>query len=115
MHTHWDTIWYNAGVATMVAGRSAYGMVKNGAVCVREGSIGWVGPTEALPVGALANANGARDCGGGLVTPGLVDCHTHLVYSGNRAGEFEMRLKGATYEEVARERDLARSRRHRGH
>lgn len=102
MPTHWDKIWYNAGVATMVAGHSAYGMVKDGAVCVRDGNIGWIGPSDALPVDALVNATETRDCRGRLITPGLVDCHTHLIYAGNRAAEFEMRLKGATYEEIAR-------------
>lgn len=102
MQPPWDSVWFNANVATMVPGTSVYGMVKNGAVCVREGRIGRVGATDTLPGGTLERARKVRDCGGRLVTPGLVDCHTHLVYAGNRAGEFEMRLKGASYEEIAR-------------
>jgi imidazolonepropionase len=102
MHASPDTIWYNANVATMAADRKAYGLVRNGAVCVRQGVIEWVGPTDALPAETFDTAIERRDCRGGLVTPGLVDCHTHLVYAGNRAAEFEMRLRGASYEEVAR-------------
>ncbi len=101
MPTCWDSIWYNANVATMLPDVQAYGLLRDGAVCVRQGLIDWIGPTAALPAGSLAESVDKMDCGGGLVTPGLVDCHTHLVYAGNRAGEFELRLNGASYEEIA--------------
>ena len=101
MPTCWDSIWYNANVATMLPDVQAYGLLRDGAVCVRQGRIDWIGPTAALPAGSLAESVDKMDCGGGLVTPGLVDCHTHLVYAGNRAGEFELRLNGASYEEIA--------------
>jgi imidazolonepropionase len=87
-------------VATMTPGGERYGRVGNGAVAVRDGTIRWVGPREALPE-AFAGLP-VSDFADRLVTPGLVDCHTHVVYGGHRAAEFEMRLEGATYEEVAR-------------
>ena len=68
------------------------------AVAVREGRIGWIGPSDEAP-----DASERVDCGGRLVTPGLIDCHTHLVYGGHRAREFELRLEGASYEQIARE------------
>ena len=89
----------NASIATM-AGDAPYGLIGNGAVQIEDGRIVWVGPTQE------AHDDGAgpvRDLGGRLVTPGLIDCHTHLVFGGNRAREFEMRLQGASYEEIARE------------
>ena len=70
------------------------------AIVVAQGRIDWVGPRAALPAGA--DALPLHDGGGALVTPGLVDCHTHLVYGGQRANEFAMRLAGASYEEVAK-------------
>ena len=88
----------NATVATMT-GREPYGLIRKAAVVVRDGRIAWVGPEVDLP----ADHDGPReDLGGRLVTPGLIDCHTHIVHGGDRAGEFEMRLEGASYEEVAR-------------
>ena len=85
----------NATLATMTAG---YGLVEGGAVVIEGDRIVWAGPEAEVPPAA-----GERiDLGGRLVTPGLVDCHTHLVFAGDRAREFEMRLEGATYEEVAR-------------
>jgi imidazolonepropionase len=86
----------NATLATMTSG---YGLVPYGAVAIEGGRIVWAGPEAELPAGL----GGERvDLGGRLVTPGLIDCHTHVVYAGNRAREFEMRLEGASYEEVAR-------------
>ena len=102
MHTSLDSIWFNASVATMAPEARGYGMLKNGAVCIRQGRIDWIGPTASLPAGSLTQTRDKMDCGGRLVTPGLVDCHTHLVYAGNRAREFESRLNGASYEEIAR-------------
>ncbi len=89
----------NATLATM-QGASPYGLVRDGAVWLEGERIRWAGPQGGIPreAGTLER----MDCEGRLVTPGLVDCHTHVVFGGNRANEFEMRLEGATYEEVAR-------------
>lgn len=80
----------NLHIATMSSG---YGLVHKGAVTIEGGRIAEVGPDRGAP--------GAIDCGGRLLTPGLIDCHTHLVYGGNRANEFEMRLNGRSYAEIA--------------
>ena len=87
-------------VATMVAGDAPYGLIENGAVALQGGEIRWVGPAGDLP--AEYQAWEQQDLEGRLVTPALIDCHTHIVFGGNRALEFEMRLNGASYEEVAR-------------
>jgi imidazolonepropionase len=92
-----DTVWTNARLATM-AGDAPYGAIEDGAIAVRDGRIAWVGRRADLPDGARST----HDLGGAWVTPGLIDCHTHLVFGGDRSGEFEQRLKGATYEEIAR-------------
>ena len=84
----------------MVPGLDPYGTVEDGALVVENGRIIWVGARADLPSGYAAWAR--RDLGGRLVTPALIDCHTHLVHGGNRAAEFELRLNGATYEQVAR-------------
>ena len=76
------------------------GLIERGAVVTNAGLIEWVGSTDALP--ADLNVDIETDCAGALMTPGLIDCHTHLVFAGNRAGEFEMRLKGASYEDISR-------------
>ena len=96
-----DSLWLDCHLATM-AGTEPYGMVKNGAVAVCDGEIAWVGPAAELPSMTLARAERIRRLDGGWITPGLIDCHTHLVYAGDRAGEFEMRMNGATYEDIAR-------------
>jgi len=90
----------NAHLATMVPGGAAYGLVENGALAIRDGEIAWLGPESALPA-ALSDWP-QEDLGKRLVTPALIDCHTHIVFGGNRAREFELRLEGASYEEVAR-------------
>lgn len=90
------TLFTHANVATMLAGSAPYGMIEDGAVVLTGDRIDWVGRTADAP------DLPAIDLGGRLITPGLIDCHTHLVYGGDRAMEFEMRLEGATYEEVAR-------------
>lgn len=102
MRPDWDTLWINAKVATMAPSGVAYGLVESGAIGVKDGDIAWVGTTAGLPPGAEASSDTVLDCAGRLVTPGLIDCHTHLVYGGDRAREFEMRLNGASYEELAR-------------
>ncbi len=93
-----DRLYADCRIATMDPAREgAYGAIENGAVGVKDGRIAYVGPA--------ANAPGANETdwlGGLWLTPALIDCHTHLVFGGNRASEFEMRQKGATYEEIAR-------------
>ncbi len=95
----WDTLWTNARIATMRAGR--YAAIAPGAIAARAGVIDWVGPSAGLPAEPRTLAREVRDVGGRWITPGLMDCHTHLVYAGNRAREFELRLQGATYEALA--------------
>jgi imidazolonepropionase len=95
-----DRLWTNARLATMVAGQDDYGLIERGAVAASGGRISFAGPSSELPAGLAAGE--IIDCGGRVITPGLIDCHTHLVYAGDRAREFELRLKGATYEEIAR-------------
>ncbi len=95
-------IWTGARIATMAADAGTpYGLVEDGALAVQDGRIDWVGPRAALPA-SLARGAVMHDAQGALVTPGLIDCHTHLVYGGDRATEFEARLQGASYEQIAR-------------
>ena len=89
----------NLTAATMT-GDAPYGLIEDAAIAVADRRIAWVGKRTDLP--PELSALDAVDMGGRLVTPGLIDCHTHLVHGGNRAAEFEMRLNGASYEEVAR-------------
>jgi imidazolonepropionase len=94
----------NATLATMV-NSGEYGMIENGAISVQDDRVQWVGSSDNVPRefgGKDTSRDKIFDCGGKLVTPGLVDCHTHLVYAGNRAREFEQRLQGVSYEEIAR-------------
>ena len=97
-----DTVWRNARLATLAPDRPDLGIVERGALAAREGRIVFVGPQADLPADWRARAR-IVDCDGRWITPGLIDCHTHLVYGGDRSREFEMRLMGATYEEIARE------------
>ncbi len=94
-------IWRNARLATMAPGQPGLGVVEHGAVVAENGRIVFAGPETELPSGLASRAE-VVGCDGRWITPGLIDCHTHLVHAGNRANEFEMRLAGATYEEVAR-------------
>ena len=95
-------LWINANIATMIDGDVPYGLIKNGAIAIHKGCIQWIGAMSELPNNYSESCNEIQDCKGQLVTPGLLDCHTHIVYGGNRAKEFEMRLNGASYEEVAK-------------
>lgn len=97
-----DLLWVNMNLATMT-GESPFGMIKDGALAVRGRRIVWVGKRSDLPKGLESKAAIVHDGNGGCMTPGLVDCHTHLVHAGSRAREFELRLSGATYEEIARQ------------
>jgi imidazolonepropionase len=96
-----ETIWLNARLATLALSANGLGTVENGALAARDGRIVFAGPERDLPAAWRARAR-IVDCEGRWITPGLIDCHTHLVYGGDRAREFEMRLAGATYEEIAR-------------
>lgn len=101
--TEWDTLWVNGRLATMDPARTEpYGAVADGAIAVAGGRIAWVGTMAELPGRPDDLAGQVRDMRGRWATPGLVDCHTHLVFGGSRAREFELRLEGASYEEIAR-------------
>ncbi|BDW87691.1 imidazolonepropionase [Thalassospira tepidiphila] len=89
----------NAKIVT-IEDQDSYGLIECGAIAIKDGLIDWVGADEAIPAAYLDGP--ARDLEGRLITPALIDCHTHVVHGGDRAVEFEMRLKGASYEEVAR-------------
>ena len=97
----WDAIWTDGRLATM-AGGAPYGAIEGAAIAVAAGRIAWLGPTAELPGRPEALARERYDLAGRWVTPGLIDCHTHLVYGGDRAEEFELRLGGASYEAIAR-------------
>jgi imidazolonepropionase len=92
-----DLVVENCSLATMEGPQ--YGEIPDGVVLIEGDRIVWVGPRSEAPTFVSRDR---IDGGGGWLTPGLIDCHTHLVYAGNRAAEFEMRLQGATYEEIAR-------------
>ncbi len=98
----WDGLWIHAGLATMQPGEKAYGAVENAAIAVKDGRIAWLGGMDELPAPSGELAEEVHDVGGRWITPGLIDCHTHVVFGGNRAAEFEMRLEGATYEQISR-------------
>jgi imidazolonepropionase len=93
-------VWRNAQLATLDERLPGLGIVENGAIAVEDGRIAFAGPESQLPA-AFAGAE-TVDCEGRWITPGLIDCHTHLVHAGDRAHEFELRLSGASYEEIAR-------------
>jgi imidazolonepropionase len=91
-------LFSNLKLATMAQGQP-YGLIEDGAVLVEDGRIAWAGQRSDAP---KDKAGKTVDCGGRLLTPGLIDCHTHLVYGGNRANEFEMRLNGVAYADIAK-------------
>jgi imidazolonepropionase len=95
------TLWRDARLATL-AGPDPWGWVDDGALLTAGATIAWAGRVADLPRELAARVRAEQGLGGALVTPGLVDCHAHLVYAGNRAREFEMRLEGASYEAIAR-------------
>ena len=92
----YDSVWLNCHAATMADDQ--LGVIENAAVAVNDGRIAWVGPLAALPQSAAQEF----DCAGAWLLPGLIDCHTHLVFGDDRAAEFEQRLGGASYEEISR-------------
>ncbi len=98
----WDRLFLGADLATMTEGPDSVGAIRDGAVAVRDGRITWVGPRAALPGRPAKLAREVIDLGGGWLTPGLIDCHTHLVFAGERSKEFAMRLEGRSYAEIAK-------------
>jgi imidazolonepropionase len=94
-----DRLWTNGRMASLRQGLGPYGALEPAALAAKDGRIAWVGPLADLPDLEPAET---IDLDGRWVTPGLIDCHTHLVYAGDRAGEFERRLEGASYAEIAR-------------
>lgn len=95
---HWDSLWTNLHLATMQDG---YGEIRDAAIAVKDGKIAWLGARAALPVRYTADTQ--HDGQACWLTPGLIDCHSHIVYAGNRSDEFEARLNGVAYEEIARQ------------
>src|SRR5690606_20686558 len=96
-----DLLLTDARLCTL-AGDDGYGLIEDGALGIRNGRLCHVGPLRLLDRAAQGGAARRVALGGALVTPGLIDCHTHLVFGGSRADEFEKRLEGASYEQIAR-------------
>lgn len=90
------TLWQHCNAATMANG--TYSIIEDAAIVTREGFIEWIGPRQQVPAGEYVHTIGLD---GAWVTPGLIDCHTHTVFGGNRSGEFEQRLQGVSYAEIA--------------
>jgi len=97
----WDLLLSNASLATFV-GEASHGLITDAAIACQDGQIAWIGSMRDLPAASAASAREVHDLDGALVTPGLIDCHTHLVFGGDRAQEFDLRLNGASYEDIAR-------------
>lgn len=96
----WDLLLTEAHIATLQDDGSPYGIVTDAALAISDGRIAWLGPADELPAGQAADSMSA---GGRWLTPALIDCHTHLVFGGDRAAEFEQRRMGKSYEDIARE------------
>jgi len=96
---NWDLLLTDAQIATLAGDAPKYGEIVDGALAIANGSIAWLGPQTELPPGTAATT---RSVAGRWLTPALIDCHTHLVFGGNRADEFEQRLEGASYEQIAK-------------
>jgi imidazolonepropionase len=96
----WDLLLTDARIATMRRGAADYGAIEAGSIAIAGGLIDWIGAVAELPEGDAAQT---RSLGGRWVTPALIDCHTHLVFGGERAGEFERRQRGVSYEDIAAE------------
>lgn len=97
-----DHLWINAKLATMREGLGPYGAIGDAALGIKERRIAFAGPMRDLSGTPSALAAAVHDAKGAWITPGLIDCHTHLVFGGDRAREFEARLNGASYEEIAK-------------
>jgi imidazolonepropionase len=100
MSDRFDRLLTHGRAATMRSDGAPYGAIEDAAVLIRQGRIAWIGPRTELP--ASAEAEVVDDLDGRWITPGLIDCHTHLVFGGDRSGEFERRLQGESYEQIAR-------------
>ncbi len=96
----WDALYIDADLATMTES-GPYGAIPSGALGVKDGRIAWVGAATALPDRPAKLARRVEELGGRWITPGLIDCHTHLVFAAERSGEFELRLQGASYATIA--------------
>jgi imidazolonepropionase len=96
-----STLWHKARIACMTDDRP-WGLIECGAIITHDEKIVWVGTETECPAELMQHVSAKHDLDNRLITPGLIDCHTHLVYGGNRAREFEQRLQGASYEEIAR-------------
>ncbi len=103
--TAFDTLLRNCRVATLAGGEAKFGALCGGEpVCcigIRDGRVAYVGPAAECPAATAVAAGNVHDLEGAWVTPGLIDCHTHIVYGGDRCGEWELKLAGASYEELA--------------
>jgi imidazolonepropionase len=100
--SEWDQVWIGAHIATMSTGGGAYGEIGDAAVAIKGERIAWLGSAAEGRRRAAADSTPVQEARGLWITPGLIDCHTHLVYGGNRVAEFEQRLCGVSYEEIAR-------------
>ena len=100
--SNWDRVWVGANMATMVPGPQPYGNLRDAALAIAGERIAWIGAASEGRARAAANNVPLEDATGLWITPGLIDCHTHLVYGGNRVEEFERRLCGVSYQEIAR-------------
>src|SRR5882672_4144211 len=98
----WDRVWIGADIATMTAGAEPYGSIKGAALAVKGDRIAWIGEAGAARDRAAARGVSVQEVGGLWMTPGPIDCHTHLIFGGNRVAEFEQRLGGVSYEEIGR-------------
>src|SRR3990172_8760021 len=96
-----DNLWINIHAATMTEGGN-FGVIKNASLGIRDKKIAWIGAARDLPQEPETLSDYVHDGGGKWMTPGLIDCHTHLVYAGDRASEFEQRLQGVSYAEIAK-------------
>jgi imidazolonepropionase len=98
----WDRVWVGARIAAMVAGGQPYGKLAADALAVKGERIAWIGSASEAMRRAAEGSIPVEGCEGLWIMPGLIDCHTHLVYGGNRVEEFEKRLCGVSYEDIAR-------------
>jgi len=95
----WDLLLIDARIATMQRGTASYGTIEDGAIAISGDSLAWVGSAADIPA---HSAKETRSLAGQWITPALIDCHTHLIFGGDRSGEFEQRLQGVSYENIAR-------------
>jgi imidazolonepropionase len=100
--SEWDEVWVGANIATMAPAATAYGAIADAAIAIKGERIAWIGSSALGRSRAASQSAPIRDASGLWITPGLIDCHTHLVYGGNRVAEFEQRLCGSSYEDIAR-------------